>query len=235
VIRFTTGATPEAYGVIGHADLPGMLIALCRLLSKVWLGAAAIVGLLCLTRRTKIPKAILVQVVVISAALVLIRVPVATWDNLLFRTVGFGKVGGELLSDAAGRGDVDALRKLLARGIPVDSPNYSPFGIAAGDTALMRAAQERQQQTSEFLLAAGANPNRGDSYGATPLMRAIASQDVEIVRLLLAHGADPCASTHMDQHDVLPEWRWPDRSVQSIAKYVGNREVLALLPPCAGK
>lgn len=237
VVRFTTGATPEPYGVIGHADLPGMLVALCRLLSMIWLGAAVIVGGFCLRRGMKVPTTIVVQAVVISAVFLVVRVPVAAWDGLLFRTAGFGRVGGELLADAAGRGDLDALKKLLARGIPVDSPDYSPWGIRAGggDTALMTAAKARQSRSAEFLLAAGADPNHANSYGESALVRAIAAQDVEIVRMLLAHGADPCASMHMDQHDVLPEWRVPDRSIRSVAKYVGNQEVLALLPPCPGK
>ena len=70
----------------------------------------------------------------------------------------------DLLFDAARRGDVSALRSLLATGLAVDMANANGF------TPLVLAAYDNQAEATAFLLGAGANPNAQDVAGNTALM-----------------------------------------------------------------
>ncbi|MGW5388249.1 ankyrin repeat domain-containing protein [Nocardia sp. NPDC003963] len=58
-------------------------------------------------------------------------------------------------------------------------------------TDLVTAVSESGPARVRELLAAGADPDKRDSYGTTPLYRAAVQGYAETVRLLLAHGADP--------------------------------------------
>jgi uncharacterized protein len=118
---------------------------------------------------------------------------------------------------AASHGDLDALRELLAHGMPVDAAD------AKGHTALFRAITAGQRPAVELLRQAGADchaepPDMGrlhaaalsgsaemvravlqlgcdanarDSNGFTPLINAAIFGHVEVVRALLEAGADP--------------------------------------------
>jgi hypothetical protein len=81
------------------------------------------------------------------------------------------------LTAAADRGDVAALKSLLAaRSMQVDAPD------PAGATALLHAVRARQVAAARLLLAAGADPDRADRGGTTPRVAA----DPEIAALLPA-------------------------------------------------
>jgi ankyrin repeat protein len=83
------------------------------------------------------------------------------------------------LHAAADRGDVEALKTLLAApGARVDAPD------AAGRTALLRAVQAQQLGAVRLLLAAGADPARPDASGLTPRAAAQAGANAEIAALL---------------------------------------------------
>lgn len=110
-------------------------------------------------------------------------------------------IKNDRLVDAAGRGDEEAVHRLLASGA---NPNASKslgrfmdFG-APIRTALILAVEGGHRETVEALLDAGANPNttgtagRGPTYfgGVAPLPIAVHNRDITIVRLLIARGAD---------------------------------------------
>ena len=85
------------------------------------------------------------------------------------------------LAAAADRGDVDALKALLAEpSVRVDAPD------AQGRTALLHAVVAQHLAAVRLLLAAGADPGRADHAGLTPLQAAQTGASAEIAALLAA-------------------------------------------------
>src|SRR5690606_23095808 len=87
------------------------------------------------------------------------------------------------LPAAAMAGDVDAVRRLLDLGLPLEAVD------AQGCTALLRACGGGHQAVVDLLLARGAHPQHVANTGATPLSAAVSMRHVEIVDRLLAAGA----------------------------------------------
>ena len=83
---------------------------------------------------------------------------------------------------AAAAGDIDAVDKLLALGMAVDSVD------AQGASALIRAAGSGYAALVVRLLDAGADPARSAQSGATCLSAAIAARREAVVRTLLERG-----------------------------------------------
>ena len=92
---------------------------------------------------------------------------------------------------AAGRGRIEELRRLLEEGLEVDSTNENDY------TPLMAASANYRVEIGELLLRAGADQNRVTVHGSCVLRVAVGStpslpeDQAECVRLLLAAGADP--------------------------------------------
>ena len=89
----------------------------------------------------------------------------------------------ELLT-AAGDGDAEAVRSLLAAGARVNDAS------AGGETPLMRATSRGRLDVVRLLLAAGAEVNARRADGMTPLIYAAFFGHTEVARALLAGGAD---------------------------------------------
>lgn len=87
------------------------------------------------------------------------------------------------LAAAAMAGDLAAVERLLALGLPVDGRD------AQGCSALLRAAGGGQRNIVEHLLRIGADPTIAAHTGATPLSAAVSMRQGEIVEALLAGGA----------------------------------------------
>lgn len=101
------------------------------------------------------------------------------------------------LCRAAERGDLEAVRALLAAGASVDP-------VPAGeDSPLCLAVMFRQLAVAEALLDAGANVNHRGGYGRTPLLYA-AGRSVALIRLLVARGAD-LRARHDGDDDAMDE------------------------------
>lgn len=88
------------------------------------------------------------------------------------------------LVDAAALGDVAAVERLVALGLPLDARD------AKGATALIRAAGRGHPEVVAWLLAAGADPQLTADSGVDALTAAIAAHRDPVVRVLLAHGVD---------------------------------------------
>ncbi len=91
----------------------------------------------------------------------------------------------------AARGEVEAVRRLLARGVAPDAENEVQH------TALMSAARNGQLDVVRLLLDRGANAWHRNAEGFTPLHCAVGAppydgeKQAKIVSLLLENGADP--------------------------------------------
>ena len=88
------------------------------------------------------------------------------------------------LHQTAEKGDVAAVRALLARGALPNVPDRK------GATPLMLAAGRGYSEVVELLLKHGADPNRRDRDGDTALKYAAWNDDVFVVEALIAGGAD---------------------------------------------
>jgi len=88
------------------------------------------------------------------------------------------------VADAAMRGDIVAVRALMARKADVNAPQPD------GATALMWAAQTNDVDLVELLLAAGADVKAVNRDGATALYEASVNGNAAILEKLLRAGAD---------------------------------------------
>lgn len=120
------------------------------------------------------------------------------------------------LFGAASLGDVSTIKRMLAKGVPVDARDPS------GWTPLMVAASSAKVPAVRALLEAGANVNASSSAGETPLMAAALTGDREIVQLLLQRGADRAARTLQGL------------TAGETARRVKDNELAKLLQPVAG-
>ncbi len=100
------------------------------------------------------------------------------------------KTGAELdaeakrLHEAAKKGDIKALKALLAAGAKVNTRNW------LGYTPLHRAADQGHTELLKLLLKAGAKVNAKDKHGDTPLHRAAHGGCTEVAKMLLKAGAE---------------------------------------------
>lgn len=99
------------------------------------------------------------------------------------------QLGRSLLYRAAQLDDQGTVALLLAKGVPADLRNAPPFER----TPLAAAIRLSRLEVMDQLLAAGADPNIADAFGARPLH--IAGEGCgayrQMIRQLLAAGADP--------------------------------------------
>lgn len=92
----------------------------------------------------------------------------------------------ESLLEAAGRGDLGAVRAALAGGARVDTADPD------GQTPLVRAAYGNHVEVAEVLVAAGADVNRKDRSEQSAYLIATSEvgDDPRLLELTLGHGAD---------------------------------------------
>ena len=127
---------------------------------------------------------------------------------------GVGDTGGkdspvESIHDAASRGDVEAVRRLLASGASPNSfdPEVDPESPAAWETPILALCNVRRFTDGcaaclELLRDAGADLEATDGYGLTPLHYAARRGDTKMVSLLVEAGVDVDATT-LDKETAL--------------------------------
>jgi ankyrin repeat protein len=91
------------------------------------------------------------------------------------------------IAEAASRGDIAAVRALLAQKADVNTPQ------ADGATALHWAVYHSDREMTDLLIRAGANVKAANREGATPIWLASVNGDAAIISALLTAGADPNA------------------------------------------
>ena len=92
------------------------------------------------------------------------------------------------IHDAAGEGNIEAVKQHIAAGTDVDAKT-------SGETPLHWAARFGQSQVAELLIAEGADVNAKNVVGQTPLHLAAGASHKEIIELLIAAGAEVNAKT----------------------------------------
>jgi uncharacterized protein len=85
---------------------------------------------------------------------------------------------------AVRKGDLDALRRLVAQGQDVDARDQH------GQTALMIAARDGRSDIVTFLVGRGALLDQTAKYGLSALMLAVVNGHLAIVETLASAGAD---------------------------------------------
>jgi ankyrin repeat protein len=129
--------------------------------------------------------------------------------------VGFvltsGAQGKNDVADAAMRGDVAAVRALIAQKADVNAPQND------GATALHWAVYKGNKELVGLLVRAGANPKAANREGSTPLWLASINGDAAIIAGLLEAGADA--------NEKLPLGRTP----LMIAARTGNVDAIKTL------
>jgi ankyrin repeat protein len=93
--------------------------------------------------------------------------------------------GQTALMLAAGEGNVDAIRSLIAAGASVDAQSKSGF------TPLLFAVRNAQLDAARLLLEHGADANDIAPDGTSALNVAVLNAFYEVASVLLDHGADP--------------------------------------------
>ncbi len=108
------------------------------------------------------------------------------WLPVVLALASIGAAGADArLADAARAGDRAALEDLLQAGVAVDTPEPD------GTTALHWAVYRDDVEMVTRLIAAAADVNRANRYGATPLSLACVNANPAIVNNLLRFGASP--------------------------------------------
>ena len=90
------------------------------------------------------------------------------------------------LADAAGRGQLDVVRRLLERGA---DPNAPEEGNAPHGRALYAAVYNKRFDVAKLLLEHGANPNQEVESSADASAIAIMNSDTRMIELLASYGA----------------------------------------------
>jgi ankyrin repeat protein len=104
---------------------------------------------------------------------------------ILFSLAGFAAETDLRLTDAAKRGDAQAVRSLLQQKVDVNEAGVD------GTTALHWAVRADDLESTDLLIRAGANAKSADRYGVTPLYLASVNGNAAMIRKLLDAGADP--------------------------------------------
>jgi len=89
-----------------------------------------------------------------------------------------------LLFEAARRGHLEAIRRELWRGVPINAQTI------LGETALRRAAENRQFEAIQLLLDRGADYGIADVDGFTPLEAMVYRGDEEVFRAFVAYSLE---------------------------------------------
>ena len=121
--------------------------------------------------------------IVVAWMLMVCLIP-TLWEHASAADLGAGKLGAELAL-AAKKGDLEAVRKFLDRGVDIEAE-----GEEMGSTALNAACFWGHLDIVRLLLARGANIEARNKCGLTPLISAALTERPEFVQLLVDKGVD---------------------------------------------
>lgn len=126
-----------------------------------------------------------------ACPLILVALALFTGTSAMSRTVDPKRVFSEprvvALCDAAQRGNVSDVQRLLAEGVNPKTRGDRDI------TPLTFALIARSAEPARLMLAAGADPNAVQTDGIVPLYYTLVKDDTTQLKLMLDHGADPNA------------------------------------------
>jgi hypothetical protein len=145
--------------------------------------------------------------------------------GLVLGAVPFAQEGQPALVGAAGRGDIAAVRSLLAGGANPNEVDNS--GVYKGWTPLMAAARGGHADIVRLLLKAHANVNATNEYGGTALDIAVSNngESSTVAGLIEAAGG-----RGRRQYDTAQPTTAPATSTATTNKAKGSRPVAASRP-----
>ena len=120
------------------------------------------------------------------------------------------------LIDAAGKGDLEAVKRLLAQGASVKATD------GVGRTALIAAAYGDHVDVARALIAAGADVNTQDNTQQSAYLIPTADGGLAMLRLTLANGADVHS---LDSYNGTGLIRAADRGHVDIIQELLNTEI----------
>lgn len=123
-------------------------------------------------------KGTLIAAIALYVSVAILFVPANIWRSLFAEKLSRSDHAAEFIVEAAAQGDLRTIRRMLARGTPVD------IRTSNGTTALFGAATEGQSVVVEFLLARGANSATPNMDGKTALDAARTEGHLDTVRIL---------------------------------------------------
>jgi hypothetical protein len=125
----------------------------------------------------------------------------------------------ELMSDAAGRGDLRTVRAFLDIGTPVNSR-------VALDTALHVAAWHSKLDVMRYLVSRGADVNAPGRGGSTALHLAAFHANLEVMQYLISCGADVNAINALGDSPMAKarqaQMQWSEEAQALLAKHGGR-------------
>jgi ankyrin repeat protein len=95
-----------------------------------------------------------------------------------------GYAAGGPLHEAAKKGDLDQINRLIEEGVTVDVIDEN------NNTPLYIAVDQGHKDVAELLILKGANVNAIDNKGRTPLDWATYSRHKDLMELLIRHGGE---------------------------------------------
>lgn len=101
---------------------------------------------------------------------------------IIFSSIGYA--AGEPLHEAAKKGDMDQINRLIEKGATVDVMDEN------SNTPLYIAVGQGHKDVVELLILKGANVNAIDNKDRTPLDWANYSRHKDLVELLIRHGGE---------------------------------------------
>jgi len=213
MIGFSMAHTMPLMILAGLIGLGGGL--LWFLVSLVWL----------FRRRFRIPIFDWLPIVLLALLGVMISVPYETWEELMVRSLGRSRHGGEFLVQAASENKRRFVDLLLRKEYDVNYENGS------GSTPLSGASVQGNDEMVRFLISRGADVNRKDrSVGESPLMAAAEMGKFGTVKVLLDKGAEPCA---LDKEGHTAEGLARKYHHTDIADYLSsNFRCMERIPSC---
>lgn len=185
------------------------LLMLSAALLHVWVLGSTVT---LLWHRANVDRSHLLKLALAVLVTGVLYVPYSMWKSLVIGLGGVRQQDASFLVDAAARGDVNVVRRLLESGAPVDSIDSD------GDTALKGAATTGELEAVRVLIELGADPNRpAGILGTPPLMCAAEMGHADVVAHLLRSGANPAATNNKGQTALM------------MAERNGHGEIAALL------